>query len=225
MFRGRAAQPRANKITAKKYENYCKQLHRSRLNNIKSSIDNSAPKRHNHLRQNLKREQLMEERYARIERENRILLDKMSSIMQGNHGIDNVNESLKFAKSMNNTRRKFELEKITLENQHILRRIQSREPTYNHLKWEEDRKQNEKYIQNISEFGGVREMAGSSSLVQLQNSEDDSFAMGMHNSFSQGALPRLDPEYERMARERSFNEQPGFPDQPLQRSGQLAPLG
>ena len=33
------------------------------------------------------------ERYAKIERENRILLEKMSEIMQGKHGLDNDNRS------------------------------------------------------------------------------------------------------------------------------------
>lgn len=226
MDRGRSAMPKANKITAKKYEDYCKKLHRNRLNKIKSSIDNKAPKRHNHLRQNLKREQLMEERYAKIERENRILLDKMSSIMQGNHGIDNVNDSIQFAKSMNNTRRKFELQRITSENQHILRRIQGREPTYNHLKWEEDRKQNEKYIQNISDFGGSLEMKGASSSFAYDEEED----MGMPRSFSEGAvgaqsLPRLDPEYERMAYERAQTEdQQYLMRDPVPSKSRLAPL-
>ncbi len=34
---------------------------KEKLTKIKSSVDNKAPKRHNHLRKNLKREQLQEE--------------------------------------------------------------------------------------------------------------------------------------------------------------------
>ena len=49
---------------------------------MKCSIDNAPPKRHSHLHKNLKKEQLMEERFAEIERDNRLLLEKMSYIMR-----------------------------------------------------------------------------------------------------------------------------------------------
>lgn len=118
---------------------------------MKPSIDNKAPKRRPHLRQNLKKKQMMEERFATIERENQLLLEKMSSIMNKNC-LDNKNSSLKYAHSMNKGRRKKELERITRENQAILNRIQAREPTYNHLKWKHDRQRNLRYLQNISEY-------------------------------------------------------------------------
>lgn len=38
--------------------------------------------------------------------------------------------------------------------QAILRRIQAREPVYNHYQWEEERMQNEKYLRNIMEYPG-----------------------------------------------------------------------
>ena len=69
------------------------------------------------------------EHYAKIERENRLLLEKMSAIMQGKHGLDNKCDSQKYAHSLNKPFRKKELQKITQENQSILRRIQTREPT------------------------------------------------------------------------------------------------
>ena len=57
------------------------------------------------------------EHYAKIERENRLLLEKMSGIMQGKHGLDNICESAKYSKSLNKPYRKKELLKITQENQ------------------------------------------------------------------------------------------------------------
>lgn len=42
----------------------------------------AAPKGFGDFRRNLKREQVMEDRYAQIEHENRLLLSKMSDIMQ-----------------------------------------------------------------------------------------------------------------------------------------------
>ena len=94
----------------------------------------------------------MEERYAKIERENRLLLEKMSSIMQGGHGIDNRRKRKIKVGSMNKTFRKMELQRITQENQAILRRIQACQPSYNHLRWQQERKQHILNLKNICEY-------------------------------------------------------------------------
>lgn len=64
--------------------NTYQELHREKLRTMKPSIDTEEPKclRLDHIRNNLKREQLLEERYGEIDRENRILLQKMSNIMR-----------------------------------------------------------------------------------------------------------------------------------------------
>lgn len=90
------------------------------------------------------------DRYSAIERENRILLEKMSHILHGNHSLDNRRKSK--PRSMNRLVRRAELMRITEENQRILRKIQSSEPTYNHLAWEQERRQAEKYIESLSEY-------------------------------------------------------------------------
>jgi hypothetical protein len=64
-------------------------IHKNKLETMKSTaksnschqMDNNRPKRHKHLEQNAKRRQLEDEHYAKIERENRILIEKMYSIM------------------------------------------------------------------------------------------------------------------------------------------------
>ena len=73
----------------------------------------------------------MEERYAEIERDNRLLLEKMSYIMR-HSSLDNDNQ-MQYAHSLNREQRKRELQRITRENQNILGRIQAAEPTYDHL--------------------------------------------------------------------------------------------
>ena len=152
MFRGRKANRCANKYTYNKHIEYCQKLHRDRLRKMKPAIDNKPPKRPSHLRNNAKREQMMEERFSKIERENRLLLEKMSHIMQKDTmGLKNTSHA-KRGKSLNNPYRKKELQRITMENQHILKRIQRREPTYNHVAWEEDRKVHESYLRNICEY-------------------------------------------------------------------------
>jgi hypothetical protein len=56
------------------------------------------------------------DRFSKIERDNRLLLNKMSLIMQKNT-LDNRNQSWRYARSLNKSYRKKELERITLENQ------------------------------------------------------------------------------------------------------------
>jgi uncharacterized protein with HEPN domain len=48
--------------------------------------------------------------------------------------------------------RRLELQRITQENQRLLKRIQETEPAYNHLKWEEEAKKRDVIIANMSEY-------------------------------------------------------------------------
>lgn len=54
-------------------------------------IDNKPPQTYMHLHLNLKKLQMEEERRGVVERDNRILLDKMACIMQTKGIVDNVN--------------------------------------------------------------------------------------------------------------------------------------
>ena len=101
---------------------------------MKSSVDQKPPKGFGELRRNVKREQMTEDRYAQIEHENRLLLSKMSDIMQKG-SVDNVSQAWQYGHSLNRRNRKKELERITEANQHILRRIQGVTPYYNHWQW------------------------------------------------------------------------------------------
>ena len=76
-------------------------------------------------------------RYTEIERENRILLEKMSNIMQ-NPKPALYNPMRVEKASLNRNQRKKELMKITVENQAILRRLQEKQPTYSVTKWTRD---------------------------------------------------------------------------------------
>lgn len=206
------AHRRGNQVAARKYDEYCQRLHQKRLRTIKAAIDNKPPKRPSHLRKNLKREQMMEERYATIERENRLLLEKMSAIMQGGHGIDNkLRKPKNVGSSMNKSYRKRELQRITQENQAILRRIQACEPSLNRAVWEEDRRQNEKWLRNICENPFV--LRGNRNRLQRRRRRDeypddlyetDMVGMGGGMGASR-SLPRLDPAYQMESQQRMQN--------------------
>eukprot|EP00241_Pyramimonas_parkeae_P010770 CAMPEP_0114248658 /NCGR_PEP_ID=MMETSP0058-20121206/13697_1 /TAXON_ID=36894 /ORGANISM="Pyramimonas parkeae, CCMP726" /LENGTH=224 /DNA_ID=CAMNT_0001362093 /DNA_START=367 /DNA_END=1041 /DNA_ORIENTATION=- len=149
-----------------------------------TALDNTTPTTMQmpHLQLKQKKAQLEEERFAQIELENRVLLEKMSKIMRQDPGdarsahgghhteqfpfrstlqlkpgvrIDMTQypmlDSRNFVapKSLNREARLRELQRITAENQAMLRRIQSREPYYDHKKWEDDRAQSLQYLKNI----------------------------------------------------------------------------
>mmetsp|Transcript_41293 Transcript_41293/g.54284 ORF Transcript_41293/g.54284 Transcript_41293/m.54284 type:complete len:191 (+) Transcript_41293:77-649(+) len=151
MDRGRRAMPVGNKICNNRAVKQAQEKHRKKLAEMKCRVDNKPPDRPSHLRRNLKKEQLMEDRFATIERDNRILLEKMSYIMRRNQ-FDNVNQSTQYAHSLNKEARKRDLQRITRENQGILRRIQQAEPHYDHLKWEDEARKVEQYKNNICEY-------------------------------------------------------------------------
>ena len=85
-----------------------------------------------------------------IERDNRTLVKRMTEVMR-RPGLDQ-SKPASIAGSLNHVRRKQELERITRENHALLRRIQERPPTYNHLHWEQDREVNEALCERICKF-------------------------------------------------------------------------
>jgi E3 ubiquitin-protein ligase TRIP12 len=103
-----------------------------------------------HLHLKLKKLQLEEERLATIERDNRILLEKMSHIMRTKGRVDNANDYE--YKSLNREKRMRELLRVTQENQNILKRIMGRKPEYNRYTWEKDWEENQKFLDSISQY-------------------------------------------------------------------------
>jgi len=128
--------------------------HRNRIRSIRPQIDNTTPETHglDHLRNNLKREQLLEERYHEIDRDNRILLQKMSDVMKkpsvksggAGHGGGPT--------SLTRDARKQELSRITKENHSILKRIQKASPVYSVVDWEDSFRRSYSYLKNTCEY-------------------------------------------------------------------------
>jgi len=74
--------PSASKILTNKWQDKSHEIHLKNLNKIKGTIDMRQPQQFKHLQKKMKKTQMMEERYTEIERENRILLEKMTNILQ-----------------------------------------------------------------------------------------------------------------------------------------------
>lgn len=166
--------PVGNKLCAKRNMQRDQDMHRSRIKNIRSQVDTREPStmQYDHLRNNLKREQMLEERYSQIDRENMNLLQKMSDIMK--HPTFSVPRSVSGPVSLNRDFRKTELLRITRENQAILKRIQRTQPVYNHVDWEESHRKHASYLSNCAEYpiqGGRRRsqsMGGTGNLTPLE---------------------------------------------------------
>lgn len=155
MDRGRKAIPVQNKACMERHIRRCQELHKKKLRDMKSSVDNKAPRAGSHLRTKAKKNALVEDRIKTIETENRILLQKMSHIMRSKGAIDNNNTSAQHGHSLNIDRRKREVARINKDNLKILQRIQEAKPAYNHRKWEQDARNNDKILHNICEFRPV----------------------------------------------------------------------
>jgi len=129
-------------------------MHRDRVRNVRSLVDTSLPvvAQMEHVRNNLKKEQMLEERYSEIDRENRILLKKMSEIMRQQATETPREKRQPGPQSLNRDARKKELLRITKENQSILKRIQQAQPVYNHIEWEGSNRKNNNYLKNCAEY-------------------------------------------------------------------------
>lgn len=140
--------PISNKILSKKWEENNHRIHTEKLKNMQPRVNSGRPQEFSHLKYKAKRDQMLEDRFTEIERENRILLEKMSSIMNKKQQKDGG-----FAlKSLNKVARKEEMRRITMDNQALLKRLQEKSPCYSTHQWEEDRRMTEKRLKNMGDF-------------------------------------------------------------------------
>lgn len=142
--------PSHNKLLQKRWDNTYYNEHRRKVHSAKSMVDTKPPQTYVHMHLKLKKLQLEEEKMSTIERDNRILLEKMSHIMRTRGRVDNRNDY--DYKSLNREKRQRELLRVTKENQQILNRITMREPEYSHRAWESDWRSSEKLMDNIGRY-------------------------------------------------------------------------
>lgn len=104
-----------NKLLKKRWDQRQYDLHRAKVHTSRAVIDNHAPETYMHMHLKLKKLQVEEERLAVVERDNRILLEKMSYIMRTKGLVENWNKY--HQRSLNKTKRQRELLRVTHENQ------------------------------------------------------------------------------------------------------------
>jgi len=108
----------SSKLLEKRWNQQDQQLHRQKLRTVQSAVRKqfwNPPFQHNQAVRQAKKEAEQENKYREIERENRILLEKMSNIMQDTK--PKLYNPKRFeVGSLNRDRRRKDLVKITVEN-------------------------------------------------------------------------------------------------------------
>ena len=121
--------PVSNKKLSKIWSEKNLNIHMSKLRAIKSRIDFRSPSQFSHLKYKAKNYVQQEERITEIERENKILLEKMNQI--ASHSA--VRKMPILTKSLNKEARKRKLVQITIENQAMIQRLKDKKATYDRI--------------------------------------------------------------------------------------------
>ncbi|KAK1797813.1 hypothetical protein P4O66_008165, partial [Electrophorus voltai] len=84
--------PCASKHLQYKWDRSCYNMHREKVKSAKATINSSPPETYGHLLVKRKTKKMEEERLSKIQRENHMLLDKISHIMRTTGRIDSRND-------------------------------------------------------------------------------------------------------------------------------------
>ncbi|XP_029386629.1 uncharacterized protein CFAP97D1 [Echeneis naucrates] len=142
--------PMGNKYLQQKWDKASYDLHRRKVKSAKPTINTTPPKTYSHLELKLKKQKLEEEWILKIQRENKILKEKISHIMKTTGAVDNKNDYDR--KSLGKEKRQLELLRISKENQMILFRLSHCRPHYNVKSWHEDWLKTLKVMDRIARY-------------------------------------------------------------------------
>jgi len=157
------------------------EMHKKKIRNVKSTVycnskrqmDNSAPKPRLHVFTNLKRQVQEDDRDATVERENTLLLEKMSKIMLSGSGnsmrerewrpgtrltrtmypvLDHYNSQSSTKNSLNALNRQKDIHRIMHDNERLLDRLERTAPFYDHRTWDKERLVTEARLRRLAFF-------------------------------------------------------------------------
>lgn len=124
--------------------------HIVRVRSIKGTVDNKPPRSHP---LNNKSDIEKRRKFAAIEEDNRLLLERLANIVQ-RKTLDNVfHEYISMQKvfkaKIRMARKTMETKQITSENQRLLHRIQETPPVYDHNEWDKSARDRVANIKNM----------------------------------------------------------------------------
>jgi hypothetical protein len=145
------SQAQCNRICEAAWNDKSLSSHTARLAAIKPSIDNKPPVSYKiHLNRS-KKVQLHIEEFNRIDRENALLLKKMTAIIRKPHQSREYYQENNYTHSLNANIRKQQLKLIIQQNQQILHRIERRKGFYNSADWLQHESNHLSYLEQLKE--------------------------------------------------------------------------
>ena len=140
--------PKGKKVIQRREEEKKRENHLERLRNVRPSTTayEEAPRMLNHG----KRQMQMEDRFTEIERENRLLLEKITTNMARRGSREGERERMN--RSLNSNFRRKQLQDIEIENARLLRRLQDKKSDYDAGRLKSEWKKQKKVIQNIANY-------------------------------------------------------------------------
>ena len=158
--------PVQNKIVNQKIQDRDRELHLQHLKNMKPSFNTRDNIKY--ISNNKKTIQLKEENLTKIEYENRLLLNKLTSIMKSPQLLRETRSSITSSppnlgsRSLNKNFRKRQLVRITIENQMLFKRLQDKKSAYDAQELKKKSEVNHQYLKNICEYPLNANLAGKS---------------------------------------------------------------
>ncbi|KRX07287.1 hypothetical protein PPERSA_06902 [Pseudocohnilembus persalinus] len=120
---------------------------------MSAHVDTSSPQCFDYTAFNKKKIQLLEDRQTEIERENQMLLNKITKIMATEKGQTQKKNPVRFQRvGINETKRKNDLIKITIENQNILKRIKDKKSVYDARTLAKEYQKHKQIKKNLCEY-------------------------------------------------------------------------
>jgi len=184
----------SSKSCAEKEWRKAHESHRARIKQVKPATDMTAPStmKMDHFRSNLKKERLLEDRYMEIDRQNRVLLKRMSEAMRKPNPYV-VEKKEAAPPSLNRSGRKMEMIRITKDNARLLRSIQKVQPVYSHKKWEEHYQKSGRHLKNCCAYPVVTRMSRGTSapsvMMQIASDPAGGIASGAPSSVQSPKAP------------------------------------
>mmetsp|Transcript_54691 Transcript_54691/g.123042 ORF Transcript_54691/g.123042 Transcript_54691/m.123042 type:complete len:221 (+) Transcript_54691:77-739(+) len=129
-----------NRLVAERMENNRHDKHLRALEGTRGMVDHAAPKDQRHLRTKPKTRKLQEDRAAEIQLENRILLQKMLNIdtKPSSFSGEALSQARVAPRSLHGEAARRELDRITNDNQDLLKRLQTVKPSIDPRSWEDE---------------------------------------------------------------------------------------
>jgi hypothetical protein len=145
MYKGH---PFASKVLERIEKEKCLQNHRNNLRNVRPSTGMAEPT-DNYLTLNSKKKEMQNEnKFTEIERENRLLLNKITHIMDKKRS----SSEMKGSGSLNSTLRRRQFQSIEVENAKMLKRLQERKSDYELHKFKKEWRKTKAVIKNITSY-------------------------------------------------------------------------